>query len=589
MRVASLPSLFISATLAAADLSCKCLYGDACWPSDSEWSEFAQTLTSPEALIVGQRPPGAVCYKSDPSYNEEACAFLQARVDDPVYMSSLTNGAHYNNFNAIINSTTILNCPYKPASDDDVCYQGRVPPYVVNVTKVEEIQSALAFAAKHNLRVTVKNTGHEEMGRAMGVGALEIFMNNFQNYTYFDGDFVPEGAPEGTEGEYAVTLGAGVNWSTAYKSTDDHNRSVVGGLSPMGTVGAAAGWPLGTGQSLLSPFYGLGVDNTLQFTVVLPDGTYLTANRFTTPDLFWAMRGGGGPSFGIVTSTTYRTHPNLPFTGAFFGAQASSTEAYIDLLTVWMKHHNNVSESGWSGNWPFSSRSLYLTMASLGAPNSQAANDSMNNFFDEAATVPGVNITVRGTREYRSWYVFVHENLVDSSNVIGFNFTAVIPGNSQSTTAGWLMPANVTSPEFAPEMAKVMANTTVLAIPFMVGGGYVLTVDPSSSAACPAWRHTITDMVLMGGANDTADIRPHYEEMHENILKYRNLAPPPYGGSYLNEADTLEENFSFTYWGEQYPRLLAIKKEIDPNDLLIVRKGVNSEAWDDEITCKSCL
>ncbi|KAK7468968.1 hypothetical protein VKT23_003467 [Stygiomarasmius scandens] len=568
MRVA-LSSLFISASLVVADLSCKCLYGDECWPSASEWSEFAETLASPDALIIDQRPPGAVCHQQDPLYDEEACSTLVNNQDDPVYMSSLMNGVNYLNFDSLINSTAILDCPYEPDSANATCYQGRVPPFAVNVTEVHEIQSALAFAAKHNLRVVVKNTGHEAIGRAFGVGALEIYTNNFQNVTYHQGDFVPEGAPCDTEPEYAVTFGSGVSWDTAYLTADQHNRSVVGGLSPNGTVGAAAGWALGTGHSFLSPYYGLGADNVLQFTVVLPNGTYLTANKYLTPDLFWAMRGGGGPSFGIVTSTVYRTHPNPSYTAAFWGAHANSTEAYINLLATWMKHHNNVNENGWVGNWPFAENSLYLTMASQGTPNSKAANDSLNAFFDEAATVPGVTILVRDTRWYRSFYQFVYENLVDSSHVIGFNFTAVIPGNSQSSTAAWLMPANVTSPEFAQEFAQVMANTSVLGIPFMVAGGYVSTVDTNENAACPAWRRAITDMTLISGASSDEDVRLVYEAVHEDM------------------ADILEEEWQLAYWGEKYPRLLAIKKEIDPNDLLIVYKGVNSEGWDQEITCKT--
>ncbi|THU94759.1 hypothetical protein K435DRAFT_839760 [Dendrothele bispora CBS 962.96] len=192
-------------------------------------------------------------------------------------------------------------------------------------------------------------------------------------------------------------------------------------------------------------------------------------------------------------------------------------------------------------------------MISQGTPNSQAANDSKNAFFDEVATVPGVTVLVRDT-------------------LVGFNFTAVIPGQTQSSTAAWLLPANVTSPEVTQEMAQVMANTSVLAVPFL-----------------PAWRRAITDMVLISGGPGDEDIRPVNEAVHEDMLKFRNLAPPPLGGQYLNEADILEEEWQLSFWGESYPRLLAIRKEIDPNDLLIIFKGVNSEDWDDEIlaVCKA--
>jgi len=55
----------------------------------------------------------------------------------------------------------------------------------------------------------------------------------------------------------------------------------------------------------------------------------------------------------------------------------------------------------------------------------------------------------------------------------------------------------------------------------------------------------------------------------------------------LTKADIMEPNWQTSYWGNHYPRLLAFKKSLDPKDLLIVRQGVNSEPWDDEILCKT--
>lgn len=73
---------------------------------------------------------------------------------------------------------------------------------------------------------------------------------------------------------------------------------VVGGSST--TVGAAGGWITGGGHSALSPTYGLGVDNVQQLTAVLPNGTYVVANRCQNKDIFYALRGGGGGTFGVI-------------------------------------------------------------------------------------------------------------------------------------------------------------------------------------------------------------------------------------------------------------------------------------------------
>ena len=77
-------------------------------------------------------------------------------------------------------------------------------------------------------------------------------------------------------------------------------------------MGASGGYITGGGHSLLSPVHGLGVDNAMQMKVVLPNGTYVTANRCKNQDIFFALRGGGGASFGIITETTARVFPEVP-------------------------------------------------------------------------------------------------------------------------------------------------------------------------------------------------------------------------------------------------------------------------------------
>jgi FAD/FMN-containing dehydrogenase len=94
-------------------------------------------------------------------------------------------------------------------------------------------------------------------------------------------------------------------------------------------------------------------------------------------------------------------------------------------------------------------------------------------------------------------------------------------------------------------------------------------------------------MTLATGGTVSTDPNGIEKALHEQIQPFRALAPPPYGGMYLNEPDILEKEWQLAQWGEQYPRLLAIKKDIDPKDLLIVRLGVNSEGWDQEIICKT--
>jgi len=257
-------------------------------------------------------------------------------------------------------------------------------------------------------------------------------------------------------------MGSGVQWGEVYAAADQHNVFVPGGFSPLGTVGASGGWLLGGGHSVLSPFYGLGVDNALEFTVVLPNASYVTANKYQNPDLFWALRGGGGPSFGVVVSSTLRTHPNLPYTAVFFTATGNTTASYASLLETWMTHHNGIADAGWSGVWPFLDNSLYLTFFTQGTPPTRpTANKTMEAFFSAVRGLPGVNTTLAMSKPYPSFQAWNEDNLIDSSKGYGFNFTASLPGPQRVTVSSWLMPRSLTEPQNAKTLAKIYTNLTV--------------------------------------------------------------------------------------------------------------------------------
>ena len=109
-----------------------------------------------------------------------------------------------------------------------------------------------------------------------------------------------------------------------YAFADQHNVTAIGGYHH--TVGTGyflvrfhllfqwclrTSEPQGGGHSILSPVYDLGVDRVVQIKIVTPDGQFRTANECQDSDLFWALRGGGGSAFGVVTELTVRVEPRL--------------------------------------------------------------------------------------------------------------------------------------------------------------------------------------------------------------------------------------------------------------------------------------
>lgn len=187
------------------------------------------------------------------------------------------------------------------------CYQGSVPSYYIDVLKPSDITAALKFSNSTSVPLVIKNSGHDYKGRSSAPNSLALWMHNVQPAIKLKKNFVPEGcsSPVGD----AVTLGAGQGFAGLYEFAEANNLTVLGGSSR--TVGPVGGWISGGGHGALSNTLGLGVDNVMQIKTVLPNGTLVTANRCQNQELFFALRGGGGSTFGVNWEMTTRAHPQV--------------------------------------------------------------------------------------------------------------------------------------------------------------------------------------------------------------------------------------------------------------------------------------
>lgn len=165
------------------------------------------------------------------------------------------------------------------------CSLGGYPSYVVNVTNVAQIQLAVNLARNLNLRLVVKNTGHDFKGRSAGAGALSIWTHHFKSLEY-----ISEYSIGGYSGP-AIRGGSGVQGSELYEFADAHDVTALAGEGR--TVGVFGGYIAGGGHSPLSSTFGMAADQILSVDIVTPDGHFVTANKEQNSDLFWALSGGG--------------------------------------------------------------------------------------------------------------------------------------------------------------------------------------------------------------------------------------------------------------------------------------------------------
>ena len=257
-----------------------------------------------------------------------------------------------------------------------------------------------------------------------------------------------------------------MQWHEAYDAAEQHNRAIVGGLSSGGSIGAAGGWLSGGGHSLISPNYGLGtpspsnmvhsyshdgfagVDNVLEITIVTADGNHVIANEYRNNDLFWALRGGGGGTWGVVTSATYKTHPSTPFSGAYLLANTTNADSTQNFITEIIRLTPLLVEQGYGG---YGTKTADLFQLFLMSPN-VTAEETQATFlplFEFAASQPDLLLD-NSTLLYQDFGEFYQ--IFDDSNgtMVG------IP----EEVASWLLPKDVVQTDKPEELAAELLKTS---------------------------------------------------------------------------------------------------------------------------------
>jgi len=155
--------------------------------------------------------------------------------------------------------------------------------------------------------------------------------------------------------------------------------------------------------------------------VVTSTGQYLTVNSHQHSDLFWALRGGGGGTYGVVTSVTYRTHPSAPFTIVSFQSSSSNTNTMREIFREFIRIHPSLSDAGFGGYGSITNISLSGRFALYNGSETKT-NQSLNPFFEYAQNLTskeGPNLTTTTTFTFDSFYRFYQEFLASADDVEG--------------------------------------------------------------------------------------------------------------------------------------------------------------------------
>jgi FAD/FMN-containing dehydrogenase len=195
----------------------------------------------------------------------------------------------------------------------------RRPALIARCADADDVVRAIAFARHHELRIAVRGGGHNGAGLGTCDGGVVIDLSGLKDITV---------DPQAR----TVRVGGGCTWGEVDRATGEHGLAAPSGIISTTGVG---GLTLGGGLGHLTRAFGLTIDNLIEADVVLADGQRVRASADEHPNLYWALRGGGG-NFGVVTSFLFRLHEvGTIFGGPTFWAIEHSEEvlsAYREFL-----------------------------------------------------------------------------------------------------------------------------------------------------------------------------------------------------------------------------------------------------------------
>jgi FAD/FMN-containing dehydrogenase len=408
-------------------------------------------------------------------------------------------------------------------------YNGLTPAAVVTPTSAADVQKAMAFAAAHNLKVAPRSGGHSYIGASTANGAMVLDLRQLPGDANYD-------AATGQ-----VTVTPATSLYTMHRTLAAAGRGIPTGTCP--SVGAA-GHALGGGMGAQSRHAGLLCDQLTSASVVLPSGQAVTASAASNPDLFWALRGGGG-NFGVTTSLTFATFPtkdvdvvNLNF----------PPQSFAQVLVGWQNWLRTADQNSWAlADATVDAMGVHcriLATCPAGSGNSAAA-----------AITQAVGLQPSGIENH----TFNYLDLV--------NYLAV--GNLNPSPLGYVGGSDV----FTTVNAGVAQGIAAAVNAFPRGAGRMLAImhalDGALATVAPGatafpWRRQSALVQWYVETGDPAAATNWLATAHQAVQQYSV-------GGYVNYIEANQP--PSRYFGPNLSRLSAVRQKYDPGRVMF--SGLN--------------
>jgi FAD/FMN-containing dehydrogenase len=558
--------------------------GDRGWPSESAWAKLSKRV---DGRLIVPRSPLAECAG-------DGCRAAAESLKNPFYIGDevgLTQTSGWVD-----------------------AWTSQQSAYAVAAANTQDVIEAVNFAREHRVRLVVKGGGHSYQGTSQAPDSLLIWTRSMNAVVLHDA-FIPQGCGGKRAPQPAVSIEAGAMWIDAYHAvTTQAGRYVQGGGCT--TVGVA-GLIQSGGFGSFSKNFGLAAAGLLEAEIVTADGEAKIVNECQHADLFYALKGGGGGSFGVVTRLVLRTRTLPQSFGAVSGAVAASTDgAYRALIAKAIAfYRERLFNPHWGEQMIFRRDNvLELALVFQGLSQNEAESlfapfldwiraDKRFRFAREPKIVAGP------ARHY--WDpVFLRQFAPGA--LVGDVRPATPPHHfvwaDDEGQAGWFihgyqsafLPQSLLADDQQPRLVDALFAATRYrgmslhfnkglagAPPEEIAAARDTALNPSALEAfalaiCAS--HGPPAYAGMPGPDMTA-ARADAATVNRAMSELLKVAPG--AGSYVSESDYFESRWQSSFWGPNYGKLAAVKRTYDPQGLFWVHHGVGSEGSEDGFAPRS--
>ncbi|MGH3984483.1 MAG: FAD-binding oxidoreductase [Pseudonocardiaceae bacterium] len=415
----------------------------------------------------------------------------------------------------------------------------RRPAIIVRASGVADVIAAVHHARTHGLALAVRGGGHSIAGFSTCDDGLVLDLGGMRGIRVIPG-------------ERTARAEGGCTWGALDHATHAFGLATTGGL--VSSTGIA-GLTLGGGLGFLARRIGLSCDNLFSADVVTADGSFVTCDEQREPDLFWALRGGGG-NFGVVTSFEYRLHPIADVLGGLtvYPLEGDVLRAYTELVAAspvefgallaialgppapflperWHGRPVAIVLTCWSGPGEEDNQVL-ASLGRIGPVLGQLVErmpyPAVNTFFDESLPA--------GLHHY--WKGLFTAELTDGAVTAHLEYGATVPSLETGTL---LIPIDGACHRVALDATAFAYRDATFAT--AIGPSWS---DPTDSAANIAWGRAYYDA-----------LRPHSMD-----------------GGYVNFTAGEDQDLVRTNYRQNYPRLVELKRRYDPENLFRLNHNI---------------